>query len=318
MTEFVRNFETNYPMILTSDNRVFFNRNPNPIYDKHTLEAYNMHRFLAGLILRSYAKRDTSTKAISGVLSDCEVKAIFLELKPILIDLDIISDSSGTSFIDARFIEANLFLPKSDGNDTVSFGELAEFVNYILSGFTIDGLAKAAIIKDCKPTTVGTDDLVDLGCLRGAYKKNMPTVLNSMSSYITYSQKEDPTEWENAFLNNLKAAGYRVRQDGKISLSEASLLPHILQYGETIFTKFDVNGDGFVDKKEGIKAFPSFAVLLKKVARKQLENGDIKESDLEAMFTYILKYGKIPECNKPFVLLCLFDRDVTNWLDWKI
>ncbi|OYZ23849.1 MAG: hypothetical protein B7Y39_03045 [Bdellovibrio sp. 28-41-41] len=317
MTEFVRNFETNYPMIVAADNRIFFNRNPSPIYDKHTLEAYNMHRFLAGLILRSYAKHDARTKAISSVLSDCEVKAIFLELKPILTDLDIISGSSGTSFIDARFIEANLFLPKSDGNDTVSFGELGEFVNYILSGFTIDDLAKAAIAKDCNSTTVGTDVLVDLACLRSSYKKNMLTVLNSMPSYVTYSQKENPTDWDNAFLNNLKAAGYKVRQDAKISLSEASLLPHILQYGETIFTKFDVNADGIIDKKEGIRAFPSFAFLLKRVARKQLENGDIKESELEAMFTYILKYGNIPECNKPFILLCLFDRGITNWLDWK-
>tara|TARA_B110001454_G_scaffold219202_1_gene251955 strand:- start:35166 stop:38282 length:3117 start_codon:yes stop_codon:yes gene_type:complete len=317
MTEFVSNFETNYPMILTADNRLFFNRNASPIYDKHTLEAYNMHRFLAGLLLRSYAKRDPSTKVISSVLSECEVKSVFLELKPMLVDLDVISDSSGTGFIDARFIEANLFLPKSDGNDTVSFGELAEFVSYILSGFTIDDLAKASIAKDCKLATVGTDVLVDLACLRGSYKKNMPAVLNSMPSYVTYSQKENPTDWDNAFLNNLKAAGYKVRQDARISLSDASLLPHILQYGETIFTKFDVNADGVIDKKEGIRAFPSFAFLLKKVARKQLEAGDIKESELEAMFTYILKYGKIPECNKPFILLCLFDRSVTNWLDWK-
>ena len=124
-------------------------------------------------------------------------------------------------------------------------------------------------------------------------------------------------EWSNAFLNNLKAAGYKPRVDMKVALSDVALLPHILQYGETLFIKFDGNSDGYIDKLEGIKAYPHFAQLLKKVARKQLEAGDIKESELEALFTYILKYGKIPECNKPFILLCLFDRNVTNWLDWK-
>lgn len=317
MTEFVNRFETKHPMIVTADNRVFFKRSVNPIFDKHTLEAYNMHRFLAGVLLRSFAKRKAGTAAVDTVLTDCEVKSIFLELKPILVDLDVIGGDSGTGFIDARFIEANLFLPKSDGNDTVSFGELAEFVTYVLSGFKIEDLVKQSMHHDCKSETVGKDVLVELSCLRSSYKKNMSSVLSSLPLYVTYSQNENPGEWDNAFFNNLKAAGYRPRQDAKISLSDASLLPHILQYGETIFTKFDVNGDGVIDKKEGIGAFPYFAFLLKKVARKQIEDGVIKEKELEAMFTYILKYGKIPECNRSFVLLCLFDRNVTNWLDWK-
>ena len=138
-----------------------------------------------------------------------------------------------------------------------------------------------------------------------------------MPSFVTYSQTESAPEWELAFLNNLKSAGYKPRPDMKVSLSDASLFPHILQYGESIFIKFDANNDGFIDKKEGLKAYPYFAFLLRKVARKQLEDGTIKDTDLEAMFTYILKYGKIPECNKPFVLLCLFDPNVTKWLDWK-
>jgi len=317
MTEYVKNFESKFPATITTDNRIFFRRNANPTYDKHTLEAFNMHRFMAGLLMRSYAKREAGTKNVNSVLTDCEVKVAFLDLKPILVDLDVISDSSGTGFIDGRFVEANLFLTKSDGNDTVSFGELAEFVNYILSGFTIDDQVKKAIVAQCPSTKVGTDTLVDLACLRSSYKKSLTTSLNSMPYYVAYSQAEVSAEWDGAFLNNLKAAGYKPRPDSKISLSDASLLPHILQYGETIFTKFDTNGDGIIDKKEGIAAFPSFAFLLKKIARKQIEDGVIKESEFEALFTYILKYGKIPECSRSFILLCLFDRNITNWLDWK-
>lgn len=317
MAEYVRNFESKFPIINTADDRIFFKRNANPIYDKHTLEAFNMHRFVAGLLLRSYAKRASGAKNVNSILTDCDVKLAYLDLKPILVDLDIISGSSGTGFIENRFIEANLFLTKSDGNDTVSFGELAEFMNYILSGFTIDDQIKKTIRAQCPLTKVGVDTMVDLACLRHSYKNSLTAPLNSMPSYVAYTLAEPAADWNDAFFNNLKAAGYRPRPDLKISLSDASLLPHILQYGETIFIKFDTNGDGIIDKKEGIAAFPSFAFLLRKIARKQIESGDIKESELEALFTYILKYGKIPECNRSFVLLCLFDRNITNWLDWK-
>ncbi len=315
MTEFVKNFESPFPLTVVSDNRVFFKKNANPLYDKNTLEKYNINRFLAGILMRSYAKTDTKTADL--LLTNCQVKAAFLDLKPILVDADIISNSSGTGFIDARFIEANLFLPKSDGNDTVSFEELSQLINYIFSGFAIEAEAKKYIAAECQSTQVNKDVLVDLACLRFSYKKNITKVLSSMPSFVTYSQTESAPEWELAFLNNLKSAGYKPRPDMKVSLSDASLFPHILQYGESIFIKFDANNDGFIDKKEGLKAYPYFAFLLRKVARKQLEDGTIKDTDLEAMFTYILKYGKIPECNKPFVLLCLFDPNVTKWLDWK-
>lgn len=314
MAEFVRNFETPHPLTITGDDKVFFLRNPNPIYGKKTLEKYNLNRFLAGILMRSYYTPVKNT--VTNVLTDCDVKSAFADLKPILVDLDIISDAAGTGFIDARFIEANLFLTKSDGNDTVSFDELTELVNYIFSGFVIDGQAKK-IIGRCASTKVGKDTLVDLVCLRNSYRNNVKSVLNSMPEYIQYTQKEPAADWEVGFLNNLKSAGYVPRQDWKVSLSDVSLFPHILQYSETIFMKFDINGDGFIDKQEGIGAYPYFAFLLKKVAKGQLADGTVKEAELEAMFTYILKYGKIPECNRSFVLLCLFEPSVRNWLDWK-
>lgn len=319
MSEFVKNFTSSYPMVRTADDRLYFKKNSNPTYDKKTLESYNLYRFIAGILFRSYAKRNANS-TVQNNLTDCDVKTAYLDIKPIAVDLDIISDSSGTGFIDARFIEANLFVTKSDGNDSVSYEELSEFINYIFSGFSIDSMAKKAINANCRMTEVASETLLDLACLRDSYKKVYGTVLNSLPGYVNYMAKElrdHPADWDGAFLNNLKAAGYRPRSDQKISMGDAALLPHILQYGETIFMKFDVNADGVIDKPEAIKAYPSFAQLLKKVARKQIESGDVKEGDLEALFTFILKYGRIPECNRSFVLLCLFDPNVTSWLDWK-
>jgi hypothetical protein len=316
LREFLRHFQTPFPISITNDRKVIFNKDPNPFFGYTAIDQFNLSRFISGILIRSYSKSLDRLTNAKG-LSDCEAKEAFRDLKPLLIDFDIISASSGDGFIDSRFLEANIFLPHSDGNDFISFEEIAELSNYIFSGFNIDSSISGEIVKSCQVFEENKEKLVDLSCLRAVYLKNAKMALNSMPSYLKYLEAESPSKWQEAFYNNLKAAGYIPRQDQKVTLSDASLFPHILQYGETLFLKFDQNYDGIINKKEGLLAFPAFENLLKKVAKKQIENGDIKVKELEALFTYILKYGAIPECNKSFVLLCLFEEDIRNWYSWK-
>lgn len=323
LAEFLRHFKSPNPFFLTKDGRLLFVKNANPMLDKNSLLAYNLNRFLASLLMRSYAtikNRDY----LNAILTNCDANQAYTDLKPILVDLGIVSESSGGGFIDARFVEANLFLIHSDGNDTVTFDELAEFANYILSGFAVEALSKNMVYPRCPTKDEGTDKLVSVSCLREQYALNsigseafkQNKVFSTTPLYLKYFQSEDRSDWNDAFFNYLKTAGYVPRKDLMVSLSDASLLPHIIQYGETIFIKFDKNGDGILDKAEAIGAFPYFKYLLKKVAKKQIESGVISENDLEAVFTFILKYGKIPGCDKSLIQ-CLFDRDVLRWLNWK-
>lgn len=316
LKEFLRHFQTPVPLSISNDRKVIFIKNPNPYFGYASMDQMNLSRFLSGLLIRSYSKSIDRASNVKS-LSDCEAKEAFRDIKPMLIDFGIVGANSGDGFIDSRFLEANIFLPHADGNDFISFEEIAELSNFIFSGFKIDSQISDEVVKECKVYEEKTDKLVDLSCLRSSYFKHAGEALNSMPSYLKYIQSEKKEVWEEAFLNNLKAAGYIPRPDWRVSLSDASLFPHILQYAESLFLKFDADYDGIINKKEGLQAYPAFANLLKKVARKQIENGDIKEKELEALFTYILKYGAIPECNKSFILLCLFEEDIRNWLDWK-
>lgn len=316
LRELLRHFQTPTPISISNDRKLIFVKSPNPYYGYAALEQMNLSRFLSSLLIRAYSKSMDRAVNVKS-LSDCEAKEAYRDLKPLLIDFGVVGATSGDGFIDSRFLEANIFLPHSDGNDFVSFEEIAELSNFIFSGFKIDSDIYVDILKECKIYEEKSEKFLDLACLRGSYQKHAKEVLSAMPSYLNYMQAEKTALWEEAFLNNLKAAGYIPRQDWKVSVSDASLFPHILQYAESLFLKFDTNFDGVIDKTEGIGAYPAFANLLKKVAKKQLDNGDIKEKELEALFTYILKYGAIPECNKSFILLCLFEEDVRNWLDWK-
>lgn len=316
LREFLRHFQTPFPVSISNDKKIIFTKNTNPYFGSKSVIQMNLSRFLAGLLIRAYSRsldRGSNTRG----LTDCEAKEAFKDIKPLLIDFGVIGPNSGDGFIDSRFLESNIFLPHSDGNDLISFEEIAELSNFIFSGFQIDTEIYEEILKACKIYEEDNEKYMDLVCLRSTYFEHAKRVLNSMPAYLDYMKNESIENWNVSFFNNLKAAGYIPRSDLKVSVSDSSLVPHIIQYGESLFLKFDLNYDGVINKKEGLKAYPTFEKLLKKVARKQIENGDIKEKEVEALFTYILKYGAIPECDKSFVLLCLFEEDIRNWLDWK-
>ncbi|MCK6596926.1 MAG: hypothetical protein L6Q37_01065 [Bdellovibrionaceae bacterium] len=320
LSEFLRHFQTPYPLTMGKDKKLIFVKNSNPYFGQTAVLQMNLTRFLASIIIRSYSKQNQKVSYLKQI-TECELKELFHDIKPLLIDMDIISPTSGDGFIESRFLEANLFLPHADGNDFASFEEVSELADYIFSALILGDQISVELNKNCKVINEGNLKLMDLDCIRKVYYElaDEPSdlVFNSMPSYKNYVAKEDVNKWNEAFLNNLKATGYVPRVDNKVPMGDLSLYPHILQYEETIFLKFDENYDGIINKVEGIKAFPAFASLLRKVAKPQIDNGDINEADLEALFTYILKYGAIPACDKPLTILCVFEQDIRNWLDWK-
>lgn len=317
--EFLKHFKSPYPILISDDRKVFLDENRNPVFSFEGIQQMNLSRFLAGLILRSYSNT-IGGKTLNNGLMKCEFKEAFRDVKSLLIDLDILNANTTDSFIDSRFLEGNIFLPNSDGNDELSFQEIADLSNYIFSGINVQSKIKETVMKKCKISKENGLDYVDLSCLRETYDNNLSEIFHSMPNYlkyIEYIRKENPFVWQSTFLNSLKASGYTPNNENKVSIYDANVLPHMFQYSETVFLKFDKNNDGFIDKEEGFLAFPTFEKLLKKVARKQIENGVIAESEFLPLFTYILKYKDIPSCEKPFKLLCLLEKDIRRWLDWK-
>ncbi len=318
--EFLKHFKSPYPISINEDRKVFLDEIRNPVFNFEGIQQMNLSRFLAGLILRSYSQQAIDGKTLYNEVKKCEFKEAFRDVRPLLIDLDVLNSNTTDSFIDSRFLEGNIFLPNSDGNDELSFQEIADLSNYIFSGINVQSKIKEKVMKKCNISKENSLEYVDLSCLRGTYDDNLSEIFQSMPNYLKYIEsikKENPLVWQSTFFNSLKASGYISNNENKVSIYDANVLPHMFQYSETVFLKFDKNNDGFIDKEEGFLAFPTFEKLLKKVARKQIENGVIAESEFLPLFTYILKYKDIPSCEKPFKLLCLLEKDIRRWLDWK-
>ncbi len=80
-----------------------------------------------------------------------------------------------------------------------------------------------------------------------------------------------------------------------------------MHYWEILYAKFDYSRvDGIIQTSEARKAFPTFKPLLKELAQDQIESGLISESDLLAVFTFILRYQEEPGFS-----------NFIRWLTWK-
>ncbi len=312
-------FQTPIPMPLDSEGRVIISYGKESRFSLPAVKQFNLNRMIVRALIRAYGLNLSRITTGAGI-QKCEAELAFEDVKNIFIDLGIL-EANGKPFINSRFTEASVFLPHSDGNTLMSFQEFHDLMTMIFSGFAVEKKLKIDLEKECGSATNRLDrssDQVSLTCLRRVYYNNISAnaAFASLPDYMAYFKKTAPATWNNTFFHNLKAAGYVPNNQQLVKMGDASLFPHVIQYTEMLFNKFDQNRDGILSKSDAIKAFPTFKNLLKDLAKKPLEEGLIKESELEAVFTYIVKYREIPGCEKS-MFLCLFDGDVWQWINWK-
>lgn len=277
-------------------------------YNLRTMERLNIVRQVARIFIASYAGEMSRIRNYQGVNLN-EAQTAFQNFRPLAVKMGLI-DQNNQTFMENRFREANIFMPRSDGDGYASFHEIVDMLSGIFSGLTMDEQLRPALLKDCwqgggKPTT---SSVVPYNCLYTTYVRQFPFVMSAMPNLTNYQRSQSNEVFNGFFYNSLKAAGYV--PDGKymVKFEDIALLPHLLQYTELIYARFDLNNDGVIDVAEARKAFPSFKSLFKELAKKELADGTIKESELLALFTYILRYGKPPSG--------IWD-GLTRWFPWR-
>lgn len=305
------------PLVLNPQKRVLLAPLNTYFVDDASFRQWNTNRLIARAIQRSFSRSLQRIGSYRGIY-ECEALSGFESIKGIFEDIGLVSPQS-PGFISSRFLEANIFVPHSNGDFVAGFDELSELISLIFSGFNINSELESYVKKECLPgrENVTQKDKVSYDCLRKSVRKYVPTVFGTMPEYLKYFRKTAAQEWSNSFFENLKAAGYRPTAEGLVSLSDAGLYSHIIQYTEILFLKFDANRDGIMSKSDAINAYPTFQTLITSLAEDAIKKGLIKSDDLEAVFTYILKFGKIPGCDKKPIILCLADKEVRQWLDWS-
>lgn len=298
LRELLISANTPVPITIDDEGRVLISNKMSPIYTAKSLSQLNLNRAVARLLLRSFVSDKGRIFDYSGA-SLSEMETAFKAFYPLLLDIGLMSPKNA-SFAAARFREANIFTPHSDGNSFASYSEFNDLVGMILSGVRVDAMLRKDLVRSCfkGSSEVKESDSVPLSCLREAYKTAMPSAMSATPDYIQFLKAISKDRWVHYIDNVSKAAGY-VPNEKKLALIEdIALVPHVIQYIEMMYSRFDKNKDGIISTQDSLRAYPAFKGILKEMAADQLKSGSIKEEDLLDLFTYILRYGKPPETLK--------------------
>jgi hypothetical protein len=299
--------------ILSTDVRFVLDRQKRLIvgatykYNLRSLERHNLLRALSRVFIASYAGSLSRIRNGTGVTLK-EAETAFRDLRPLAVELDLI-EADNRTFASSRFREANIFVPRADGNDYASFLELHEILFSIFSGVKLDELLKPQLVKHCRGgRRTSSSSLVTYSCLFNVYKQIFPSKLTSLPTFLAFQRSQTEAVFNGYFANALKGAGHVPNDKKTVKMGDVALLPHLIQYIELIFARYDTDNNGGLTVNEAMRAFPAFRDLFKELAKGQLEDGTLEEKDLPALFTYILRYGKPPSG---------VWEGLTRWYPWK-
>lgn len=294
MKELRLSTEDAYPIVTDERGFVKINYQGDLLYTFKALRDLNRNRMVARILIRAFGNDLGRINSYTGVNLK-EVENGFNRLKGIFIKIGLL-DPNNKTFVISRFREANIFTPHADGNNLVSHAELTDLVGMIFSGIGIYEKLKPSLLKTCfsRNAIINDSSMVSVECAKSAYKPAMARIMTTLPEYLGYMRRVGDATWSNYMQNIFLAAGYITNAKGTAKLGDIALTPHVIQYIEMIFARYDLNRDALISTHEAIRAYPSFDALMKEIAGDMIRNGDIKESELIDIFAFILKYGHPP------------------------
>lgn len=284
--EVFRLISSSVPLALDNDGRLYLTLGSEIDYSPQSLNKLNLIRAGVRVIIRGYGDAASANK-LHGI-DRGEFERAFKDFKPALVDLGLI-DADNVTFAGSRFIEGNLFTPYSDGDDFLDYTEGGSLAVLIFSGHTIYNQLRPTILQNCKVKGTTKQPYYGVDCSLEVMRRQAGTAFAAMPGMVQLFNKGSKAQ-NTAFLNEiLKAAGWQPNESRISTLSDLSLAPHVVQYIESLFRRWDRDGNGLLDREEAIRAEPMFHNLLKQVSG--LEDDDY----IKAAFAFILVKGKPPQ-----------------------
>ena len=279
-------------------------------YQMQDLAQSNLSRALSRIAIRSYATEAKRVDPLTGITLE-EGNTAYLQFAGVIKDLGFLN-SVDTQFISSRFREASLFLSNSDGTAVAGFAQLHHLILHIFSGVGRADMMKTKILKSCLPpqNDIATADLVVWeDCLLKFYATETEA-FSDLPGFLNLRTKFTETQLKEFYSSLLKAAGHVPNEKKIVHLSDAALFPHIVQYVEMVFSRFDVDKDQSLDKNEALVAFPVYHDLIRELT-KELK---LTEADLPGVFIYLLKNGRPPKGILEKLAFITFIRNPDKWI----
>ncbi len=288
-------------------------------YSYSDMQTSNLVRVAARLTTLSYATtlyRVQLMDQLESQLTLLEMQTAFDQIKSILYEKDLVNPEI-VDFMGKRFQDANLFVARSNGDDFMSFLEFHDLALHLISGSirakkTHDYIYSHCLTPEALPLNRKTE-IYDL-CLLEAYYL-FDKGFEFLPRFTDQKVILGATKHYEYSYNLLLAAGLIRNEKQIVHLDDVDNYPHIVQYIEMLYAKFDADRNGELVKEEALQAFPTFKNLIKKVVTSMDGGSKIKEDQYPGVFIYFLKNGRGP---KNIIEKLEFMSFISNEKKWEV
>ncbi len=252
-----------------------------------SLTALNWQKTLIRVFVRGFSEDLGRRLSLKG-LSKNELKQLAIELEPLGAAFGLY-DKNNLDIYKRIFQEANLFMPRSNGDAWLDYAEGVEYLSFVLSGLNAGEFIFADLLKVCPSIEIKGKPHVDVNCFRRRslerenFVEHLPGVAKLMSA--------NPNLW----IEMTKLLESTVRDAPEfgrpIPESDLSLMWVLLQYIETYYLKYDSNQNDLISLAESRTAFDNvYKAILVDLLDGIVEN----EEDVLTFYTYLFKFGDTP------------------------
>lgn len=279
-----------WKMILTDKGALRIDWRKNTQYDLHSLTTLNWQRAVIRLLIRRFASDPERRENLTFLTKD-ELIVAQKAVEPLGVALGLFEP--GDTSLALRIIrEASLFMPRSDGDQTVTFEEGLEYLANILSAMSMQSLIFSELENLCPVYTEGDDLLMEASCFRKETGERLDLFMHHLPHMRSYfdvaNSRELWRQFERLQEETIRDEGYSAHPIKKSDMLEMWML---LQYIDTFFGRFDSrNPKTTINVGDALDAYTIYSPYLAELLSPYPGLGS---RERRALFTYLMKYGKV-------------------------
>jgi hypothetical protein len=294
-------FDRSLPPAVYPDGRLMMVPTKKIVIDRNSFSSLNWKQAIVRALSYGYLS-DPEGLRMTGITLP-QLKSVFDDFWPLTLDLKFL-DPTDVDIWKTGFTIGNIFLFSSNGDDRLSFHEA---VDLFMFSFASSVISKETIRPDvylnCElgDLNAGGNPRVKADCWRGRFRKGYATNFSKMPAWTSMAKGWANGSWDEFFGYLEKASRKSNNPSGPLGTSEMDRPVSIHHYIESLYVRWDSNGDGRLSMAEADKAFYLFREILRKAS------GFSNNEEVRALYFYLLTFGKAPESFG----------DKLYWLWWK-
>jgi hypothetical protein len=256
--------------------------------DQAAFTGINWRRLFVSSLVRGYTE-DAEKYHFDGVTSS-QFHQFYNDIRQLGIDLRFL-DPRDNSIWHSLFLYAHLFLLSSEKSDRLSFQNGMDIVSYSMGGGKMSSRAYNDMRIGCQnfENDVYGLPMLDVNCYRQSFRKKFAFYYQELPHWVHAAHSWTDNDWLNFQSSIEDLARVHGHSEEHLESADINKTSIIFQYVDTMFVRYDLDNSETINLPESMNFYPLIHDAL-------IDGSGIpNESILEAIFTYIMKFGEAPK-----------------------